>query len=113
MCIYTYIYIYSLGEETVTMITDEGNMMEIQATYPNKTADEASNISDQIVGILIKAVIEAGIVSEDFHAHVCFSQGILYKDYVITCDNEDHNCDNDDNNCDEGNNNCDKREQLL
>jgi ankyrin repeat protein len=91
----------NLCEDNGGMIIDEDNMVEIlQDYYCDKTADEASSISDQIVGILIKAVIEAGIVSEDFHAHICFSQGVLYKEHVTNCNKEENNCDIEENNCD-------------
>lgn len=102
----------SLCEDNEGMIRDEENTVEIlQNYYYDKTADEASRISDQIVGILIKAVIEAGIVSEDFHAHICFSQGVSYKEHVTNCNKEENDCDMEENYCDIEENNCNIEEQ--
>lgn len=71
-----------LYAEPEAPVSDEEILMEILHKYSDKTVDEASKVSDQIVELLTKAVIEAGIVSEDFHAHVCYSQGQLFKEYV-------------------------------
>ena len=61
---------------TVTIEKDSDDVGNFDAT----PTMEALQVSNQIAKILITAAFEAGINSQEFHAHSCFSKGLLYTE---------------------------------
>lgn len=71
----------SLTQQVSTSLVTENMTYETEISLLKSVKSLAA--SDQILKILITAIKESGICSEDFHAHICFSQGLVYREYCI------------------------------
>ena len=57
----------------------------MEGSHPNIFNSDFYNdyLSDEILKILIIASYEAGITSNDFHAHSCYAKGNLYTETAV------------------------------
>jgi hypothetical protein len=55
---------------------------KVEIASSDIATEELLLTSDLIVSLLIIAAAEAGIISQEFHAHICYSQGLVYREYT-------------------------------